>query len=100
MTFGTTDRLMGIQRRDMILISPEDAERLGLKDNDKVLLRSDTGGMNGLIQLDPVKCGTLQAYCPEANVLISPRPDPVTGETDYNAEVSIEKAIEKNLWKM
>ena len=91
MTFGTADRLMGTNRRDMIFISAEDTERLGLNDGARVRVRSDTGEMNGIIQLAPVKSGTLQAYWPEANVLISRRTDPVSGEPDYNAEVWIEK---------
>ena len=91
MTFGTADRLMGTNRRDMIFISAEDTERLGLNDGARVRVRSDTGEMNGIIQLAPVKSGTLQAYWPEANVLISRRTDPVSGEPAYNAEVWIEK---------
>ena len=47
--------------------------------------------MNGIVQLAPVKSGTLQASWPEANAPISRRTDPVSGETDDNAEVSIEK---------
>lgn len=90
MTFGTADRLMA-NRRDMIFISAEDTERLGLNDGARVRVRSDTGEMNGIIQLAPVKSGTLEAYWPEANVLISRRTDPVSGEPDYNAEVWIEK---------
>ena len=92
MTFGVTDRLMGTKRRDMIFISPEDAERLALEDGNKIMVRSDIGEMKGIVQLAPVKSGTLQAYWPEANVLISRRTDPVSGEPDYNAEVWIEKA--------
>jgi molybdopterin-dependent oxidoreductase alpha subunit len=92
MTFGTTDRLMGTDRRDTIFIAPEDAERLAIEDGSKITVRSDTGEMKGIAQLAPVKSGTLQAYWPEANVLISRRTDPVSGEPDYNAEVWIEKA--------
>jgi molybdopterin-dependent oxidoreductase alpha subunit len=92
MIFGTTDRLMGTQRRDTIFISPEDAERLALEDGSKIVVRSDTGEMTGIVQLAPVKSGTLQAYWPEANVLLSRRTDPVSGEPDYNAEVWIKKA--------
>ena len=91
MTFGTTDRLMGAHRRDIIFISAEDAGRLKLSDGVKVKIRSETGAMDGIIQRAPVKSGTLQAYWPEANVLISRRADPVSGEPDYNAEVWIEK---------
>jgi molybdopterin-dependent oxidoreductase alpha subunit len=91
MTFSNTDRLMGTGQRDMIFISPEDAERLKLDDGASVNIRSDTGEMKGVIQLAPVKSGTLQAYWPEANVLVSRPTDPVSGEPDYNAEVWIEK---------
>jgi molybdopterin-dependent oxidoreductase alpha subunit len=93
MTFGTVDRLMGAKARDIIFISPKDAERLELADGARVVVRSDTGEMNGVVQMAPVKSGTLQAYWPEANVLISRRTDPVSGEPDYNVEVSIEKII-------
>ena len=86
MTFGGDDRLMGTGRRDMIFISPEDAERNKLDDGASVVVRSDTGEMKGVIQLAPVKSGTLQAYWPEANVLISRRTDPISG-----TEVWIEK---------
>jgi molybdopterin-dependent oxidoreductase alpha subunit len=94
MTFGAKDRLMGAKSRDAIFISPEDAERIDLADGVRVVVRSDTGEMNGIIQVAPVKTGTLQAYWPEANVLISRRTDPVSGEPDYNVEVSLEKLIE------
>lgn len=92
MTFGKKDRLMGSDRRDCIFISPEDAEKLELEDGLEVTLRSEIGAMKGVIQVAPVKAGTVQAYWPEANVLISRRTDPVSGEPDYNTEVWIEKA--------
>ena len=47
--------------------------------------------MNGIMQLAPVKSGTLQAYCPQANVPISRRARPVSGETDFNAGFCIAK---------
>jgi molybdopterin-dependent oxidoreductase alpha subunit len=90
MTFGAKDRLTGSKRRDTIFISPEDAEKLRLKDGAEVVVCSQIGQMKGVIQIAPVKPGTLQAYWPEANVLISRRVDPVSGEPDYNAEVSLE----------
>jgi anaerobic selenocysteine-containing dehydrogenase len=83
---------MGAHRRDAIFISREDANRLQLSDGAKIKVRSDTGEMAGIVQLAPVKSGTLQAYWPEANALISRRTDPVSGTPDYNAEVWIEKS--------
>jgi molybdopterin-dependent oxidoreductase alpha subunit len=78
MTFGTTDPLMETARRDIIFISSEDAERQGLRNGDRVVLRTGIGEMKGIVQLASVKSGTLQAYWPEANVLISGRADPVS----------------------
>ncbi len=84
---------MGAKSRDIIFISPEDAQELELGDGAGVVVRSDTGEMNAVIQIAPVKSGTLQAYWPEANVLIARRTDAVSGEPDYNVEVSLEKII-------
>ncbi|TMA12540.1 MAG: FdhF/YdeP family oxidoreductase [Deltaproteobacteria bacterium] len=89
---SSVDRLTGSKTRDAIFISPEDAERLGLSDGEHVTVRSKVGEMNGTIQIAPVKAGTLQAYWPEANVLIPSRTDPLSGEPDYNAEVRIERS--------
>ena len=36
--------------------------------------------------------GTLQAYWPEANVLLTRRYDPVSAEPDYNAVVTVERS--------
>jgi anaerobic selenocysteine-containing dehydrogenase len=93
MTFGAADRLMGAKSRDRIFMSPEDARGLELADGSRVIVRSNIGEMNGVIQIAPIKSGTLQAYWPEANVLITRRSDPVSGQPDYNVEVSIEKIV-------
>jgi len=91
MTFGSVDRLMGSKTREAVFISPEDAERLGLDHGARVIVRSQVGEMGGVIQIAPVKTGTLQVYWPEANALIQHRTDPVSGAPDYSTEVSIEK---------
>jgi molybdopterin-dependent oxidoreductase alpha subunit len=91
MVLGAADRLMGSKSRDAIFIAQEDAERLSLDTGDRVLVRSQAGEMRGVIQLAPVKAGTLQAYWPEANVLIGRRTDPLSGEPDYNTEVELVK---------
>jgi predicted molibdopterin-dependent oxidoreductase YjgC len=91
MTFGHTHRAMGTTSRHIIFMSPDDAERLELEDGYEVIVRSDIGRMKGIIQLAPLKPGTLQAYWPEANVLIPRRIDPVSGAPDYNVEVWIDK---------
>ncbi len=91
MTFGSQDPLMGSHSRMDLFMAPEDAARLELENGVAVRVCSHIGQMTGLIRIAPIKPGTLQAYWPEANVLISRRTDPISGEPDYNAEVWIEK---------
>jgi molybdopterin-dependent oxidoreductase alpha subunit len=91
MTFGHTHSAMGTTSRHVIFMSPDDAERLELEDGYEVIVRSDVGRMKGIIKLAPLKVGTLQAYWPEANILIPRRIDPVSGGPDYNVEVWIDK---------
>jgi anaerobic selenocysteine-containing dehydrogenase len=93
MTFGTVDRLMGSKSRNVIFMSPDDAERLLLQEGERVVVRSASGEMNGSVRIAPLRSGTLQAYWPEANVLISRRTDSISGQPDYNVEVSLEKLI-------
>jgi anaerobic selenocysteine-containing dehydrogenase len=85
------DPLMGGRTRDDVLMSPADAERLGVRDGDPVRLRSETGVWTGVARLAPMKERHLQAYWPETNVLIARRFDPVSGAPDYNAMVTVER---------
>src|SRR4029077_14559117 len=86
------DNLMGGRRRDEVLIHPDDAARLGLRDGDRVRLRSEVGEWVGVARPAPMKERHLQTYWPETNVLISRRFDPVSGEPEYNAIVGAEPA--------
>jgi molybdopterin-dependent oxidoreductase alpha subunit len=89
MVLGEVDPLTA-GRRDDVLMNADDASRLGVRAGDEVRLRSEIGEMRARVRLAPVKEGTLQAYWPEANVLISRRYDPVSAEPDYNAVVRVE----------
>ena len=85
------DTLTGSRRRDDVFISAGDAEAAGLRDGDPLILRSEVGAFRGVARIAPVHPGTLQAYWPEANVLISRRLDPASLEPDYNAVVRLER---------
>jgi molybdopterin-dependent oxidoreductase alpha subunit len=96
MVWSNTDHLVGATRRDAVLVSPEDAARLGVRHGDSIVLRAGTlnpGGreFRGVCHLAPVKPGTLQAYWPECNVLLPNRLDPQSKEPDYNGWVTLEK---------
>jgi predicted molibdopterin-dependent oxidoreductase YjgC len=86
------DPLTGAARDD-VLMAPEDAARLGLRDGDRVLLTSDTGGFIGRVRLDAVKPGNLEVHWPEANGLLAGDAlDALSREPDYNAVVTVERA--------
>ncbi len=79
-------------RRDDILISKEDAERLGIAEGDSVLVRSDAGEMRGRCLIVPIAKGNVQVHWPEGNILLERGDcDPDCGIPDYNTLVDIEK---------
>ncbi len=90
MLFAARDPLTGAGRKE-VFVSPRDAGRLGLREGERVRLRSELGEFDGLCRLADVAPGTLQAYWPEANVLVPRRLDPASKEPDYNVQVSLER---------
>ena len=77
--------------RDSVMISPADAERLGVGAEQEVLLRSRTGELRCRVHLAPIAPGNAQVHWPEGNVLIA---DDIrsseAGIPDYNTRVTIE----------
>jgi molybdopterin-dependent oxidoreductase alpha subunit len=92
MVWRDHDPLTGASRED-ILISREDAERLGLRDRDRIRLISQAGSFIGRVKIDRIKSGNLEVHWPEGNVLLSREEvDLASREPDYNALVSLERA--------
>ena len=86
------DPLNGTSRDD-ILISREDANRLGVEDREQIRLISNVGNYVGRARIDKIKPGNLEVYWPEGNCLLSrDEVDIASREPDYNAVVRIEKA--------
>jgi len=85
------DPLTGARRND-ILISPEDANRLALRTGDAITLRNELGEFHGRVRMDRVKPGCLQAHWPEINVLIAAGRLDASGVPDYNTTVEVLKA--------
>ncbi|MGB3510219.1 MAG: molybdopterin dinucleotide binding domain-containing protein [Microcoleaceae cyanobacterium] len=77
--------------REAVLINPVDGEKLGLKDEDEVLLKNDLGEFKERIYFALMKPGNLQIHWPEGNVLLDKAKRSVEGVPDYNALVSLEK---------
>jgi anaerobic selenocysteine-containing dehydrogenase len=88
MIFNVTDSLTGLKREDIIM-AKVDAERLGLRNGDPILLRNDRGEFRGRVKIDRIKPGCVQGHWPEVNVVVpAGRLDP-SGVPDYNAVVEI-----------
>jgi molybdopterin-dependent oxidoreductase alpha subunit len=84
-----TDSLTGAERDD-VFINALDAERLGIRDGDPLVLRNEIGELRGRAHLAPVTPGSLQVHWPEGQVLIDRRVrSPQAGIPDYNASVEI-----------
>ncbi|MEX2188316.1 MAG: FdhF/YdeP family oxidoreductase [Pirellulales bacterium] len=78
--YEDTDVYRGQDRRDVILLHPDDVSRLGLRADQRVAVYSDTGRMSGVLvrPFDRIKPGNALMYYPEANVLVSRRVDPAS----------------------
>jgi anaerobic selenocysteine-containing dehydrogenase len=92
MVQGERDPLTGSWRED-VLVSSEDAKRLGLADGDAIVLENEHGSYRGRVKLAPILAGNLQGHWPEVNVLIpEDRVDPLGLVPDYNALVTVRRA--------
>jgi anaerobic selenocysteine-containing dehydrogenase len=72
------DIYRGQDRRDVILLHPDDIARLGLKEEQRVTVRNETGELpNILVRSFPeIRAGNALMYYPEANVLVPRHADP------------------------
>lgn len=77
--------------REAILINPIDAENLGLKNGDRVLLKNDWGEYQGCIYTAPMTPRNIQVHWPEGNILLDKNKYSAEGVPDYNAIVHLEK---------
>ena len=74
------DIYRGQERRDVILLHPDDLARLGLTENQPVSVRSETGVMHNILAraYPAIRAGNALMYYPEANVLVSRQVDPLS----------------------
>ena len=92
MVHERVDALTGAGR-EAVLMNPDDARALGVRDGDAVTLRSEAGRYTGRVLVAPVQPRTLQVLWPEGSVLIDRRRrSPQAGIPDYNALVRVEMA--------
>jgi len=72
------DLYRGQERRDVILLHPDDIQRLGLQDNQRVTVESTTGQLRGILarSFPEIRAGNALMYYPEANILVPRHADP------------------------
>lgn len=75
--YDEEDLYRGQERRDVILMSREDMNRLGLQADQRVRIVSDAGEMRNILARPfDVRPGNVAMYCPEANILVPKGVDP------------------------
>ncbi len=73
------DLYRGQERRDVVLMNPEDMKEQTLIENQKVTVKNDTGVMHGLlVRPFDIKRGNVLMYYPEANILVPRMMDPTS----------------------
>jgi anaerobic selenocysteine-containing dehydrogenase len=94
--YETEDVYRGQERRDIILMHPDDVARLGLKKNQRVTIRSETGEMRDILvrPYADIRAGNALMYYPEANVLVPRVTDPLSRTPAFKGvEITIEARV-------
>lgn len=92
------DIYRGQERRDVILMNAADIERLGLRTDQHVTVRSSAGALsNVLVRAFDVRAGNAVMYFPEANVLVPQTIDPESKTPAFkNVLVMVEPTVASN----
>lgn len=70
------DVYRGQERRDVILMNASDMKEMGLREDDRVTVKSEAGEMRSILVREfDVRAGNAAMYYPEANVLVEWRAD-------------------------
>jgi molybdopterin-dependent oxidoreductase alpha subunit len=76
--YDEEDLYRGNRRRDVVMMSRGDADRLGVREGERVRVEGEAGAMELSVAITAIREGNLAAYYPEANVLVSRRIDPAS----------------------
>jgi molybdopterin-dependent oxidoreductase alpha subunit len=79
------DLYRGTTRRDVVLMHPQDAARLGLREGDPVTVETDAGRMRVVVAHADIRAGNVAMYYPEANQLVPRRIDPASGTPAFKS---------------
>jgi len=90
------DLYRGQERRDVILIHPDDLQRLGIQHEQPVTITSQTGQIEGYLAraFPDVRPGNALMYYPEANILVPRTVDPQSKTPAFKAVLVRIQAVE------
>src|SRR5206468_2078406 len=90
------DIYRGQERRDVILLNPEDMRRLKLVENQRVTVRSEVGSLPNILAraFPEIRAGNALMYYPEANILVPRHADPLSRTPTFKSVVvSLEASL-------
>lgn len=94
--YENEDIYRGQERRDVILLHPDDMQRHGLQENQLVSVRNETGVMKNILarSFAEIRAGNALMYYPEANILVPRTADSQSKTPAFkNVLVRVEKQV-------
>ncbi len=88
MVLAEHDSLTGVDR-DAVLLATTDAQRIGVRHGEAVVVRSVHGELRGRAHLSPIAPGNVQVLFPEGNVLLGLGRRDESGVPDYTTVVDV-----------
>ena len=74
-------------RRDIVMMHATDIERLGLQENDRVIVQGTSGNLDVVVRCVDIARGNCAMYYPEANILLSHDVDAESRTPLFNGEL-------------
>lgn len=79
------DLYRGNAHRRVVMMAPDDVQRLGLREGDRVVVATPTGRLAVEVSLADIRPGNIAMYYPEANALVPRRIDPQAGTPAFKS---------------
>ncbi len=86
--YGQDDLYRGNQRRDVVMMAAEDAQRLGMDEGEPLVVETDTGHLTVVCSVVDIPPGNLAMYYPEANVLVPRHVDAKSGTPAFKSIIA------------
>ena len=86
--YDEEDLYRGNTRRDVVMMSQEDADCLELSEGDPVTVSTECGSMDVHAAIVDIRAGNLAMYFPEANVLVPRQIDNASGTPAFKSVIA------------